>query len=184
MFSSLIWLYICRNSREEKRDLYIDFRKYYYKSHWVLLQEQYLYWWDPLSSGALLMTQSKYIRDLLQRKNILEAKPIYCRILLFTGLLLDPCSMWLSLILNSVLLLTRFANSWPHLSNPTVNKVCQFMASPYLKGALYSGLILCPASPHQHLSIRGFCDSDWASHPDDRKSTSGAAVYVGPNLVS
>ena len=58
------------------------------------------------------------------------------------------------------------------------------MASPYLKGALYSGLILCPASPHQHLSIRGFCDSDWASHPDDRKSTSGAAVYVGPNLVS
>ena len=56
----------------------------------------------------------------------------------------------------------------PELSFAVI-KVCQFMASPleshwtavkrilrYLKGALHSGLILYPASPHQHLSIQGF----------------------------
>jgi len=37
----------CRNSRKEKRDLYIDFRRYY-KSHWDLLQEQYIYCWDSV----------------------------------------------------------------------------------------------------------------------------------------
>ena len=54
----------------------------------------------------------------------------------------------------------------------------------YLQGALHSGLILYPASLNNHLSLRGFCDSDWASEPDDRRSTSGEAVFVGPNLVS
>ena len=54
----------------------------------------------------------------------------------------------------------------------------------YLKGAFHSGLILYSASLNQDLSIRCFCDSDWALDPDDRRSTSGAAVYFRPNLVS
>ncbi|KAL1362891.1 hypothetical protein AAHE18_03G112400 [Arachis hypogaea] len=32
--------------------------------------------------------------------------------------------------------------------------------------------------------IYGFCDSDWASDVDDRKSTNGFAIYLGSNLVS
>ena len=87
-----------------------------------------------LSSGALLMTQSKYIRDLLQKTNMLEAKPIlppctptsgspnmgliYGKILLFRDLFLELCSMLQSLILNSVLLLTKYVNLWPLLLNP------------------------------------------------------------------
>jgi len=54
----------------------------------------------------------------------------------------------------------------------------------YLKGALHSGLVLYPVLSHQPLSIGAFCDSGWALDPDDRRSNSGAAVYVGPNLVS
>ena len=39
---------------------------------------------------------------------------------------------------------------------------------------------------HQFKDLRlyGFCDSDWGSDVDDRKSTSGFCVYLGPNLIS
>jgi hypothetical protein len=79
----------------------------------------------------------------------------------------------------------------------SVNKVCQFMAHPleshwtavkrilrYLKGTLHHHLRLQPLSPHKPPSIKAFCDVDWASDLDDRRNTSGAAVYFGPNLVS
>ena len=78
-----------------------------------------------------------------------------------------------------------------------VNKVCQFMANPlethwtavkrilrYLKGSLYQELQLRPAISGQPIPLRGLCNADWASDVDDRRSTSGAAVYLGPNLIS
>ena len=143
------------------------------------------------------MTQSKYIRDLLQKTNMLEAKPISspmnssCRLSKHgSDLLLDP-----SFYRSVVGALHYVTITHPELSF-AVNKVCQFMASleshwtavkrilRYLKGALHARLILYPASLKNHLPLRGFCDSDWASDLDDRRSTSGAAVFVGPNLVS
>ena len=67
-----------------------------------------------------------------------------------------------------------------------VNKVCQFMSNPleshwkavkrilrYLKGTAHYGLMLQPADLSAKLSLRAYCDSDWASDPDDRRSTSG-----------
>ena len=79
----------------------------------------------------------------------------------------------------------------------SVNKVCQFLSAPqeehwkavkrilrYLQGTLHHGLLLTPASTTEPLAITGFCDADWASDPDDRKSTSGACIFLGPNLIS
>ena len=33
------------------------------------------------------------------------------------------------------------------------------------------------------LTIKALCDVDRASNPDDRRSTSGAVIYFGPNWV-
>ncbi|XP_050917836.1 uncharacterized mitochondrial protein AtMg00810 [Lathyrus oleraceus] len=79
----------------------------------------------------------------------------------------------------------------------SVNKVCQFLSNPledhwkavkrilrYLSGTFHHGLIIQPASVQQPLSLLGFCDADWALDPDDRRSTSGACVFLGPNIVS
>ncbi|XP_020234407.1 uncharacterized protein LOC109814403 [Cajanus cajan] len=78
-----------------------------------------------------------------------------------------------------------------------VNKVFQFMAHPleshwnavkrilrYLKGTMFYGLHLQPARVHQPLSLYAYCDVDWAVDPDDRRSTSGEAIFLDPNLIS
>lgn len=34
------------------------------------------------------------------------------------------------------------------------------------------------------VSLTAFCDVDWASNIDGKRSTSGAAIILGPNLIS
>jgi len=71
-----------------------------------------------------------------------------------------------------------------------VNKVCQFMAKPfdshwvvvkcilqYLKGTLSHGLHFQHAYLDHSLSLKAFCDGDWTSDADDRRSTPGAAIF-------
>ncbi|CAJ2655041.1 unnamed protein product [Trifolium pratense] len=54
----------------------------------------------------------------------------------------------------------------------------------YLKGTIDYKLHFFPLSRYQPFPIRAFCDTDWASDPDDRRSTSSAAIYFGPNLIA
>ena len=51
----------------------------------------------------------------------------------------------------------------------------------YLKSSPGKGLMF---KSHGHLNVEGYCDADWASCLDDRRSTSGYCVFVGGNLVS
>ena len=50
-----------------------------------------------------------------------------------------------------------------------------------MKGTLTLGLHLV----HTPLiALHGFCDADWAGCHDDRRSTSGFAIYMGNNMLS
>ena len=51
----------------------------------------------------------------------------------------------------------------------------------YVKGTSHISLHF-RKSPSTGISI--FTDADWAGCVDDRRSTSGFAVFVGPNLIS
>ena len=54
----------------------------------------------------------------------------------------------------------------------------------YLKGTINFGLAMQPNFSVSHYSVHAYCDADWASDLDDRRSTLGAAIFLGPNLVS
>ncbi|XP_022874172.1 uncharacterized protein LOC111392999 [Olea europaea var. sylvestris] len=75
-----------------------------------------------------------------------------------------------------------------------VNKMSQFLQTPsdvhwkavkrifrYLKGTIEHGLWI---QRSYKMSIIGFADADWASCPDDRRSTVGYCVYLGDTLVA
>jgi len=74
-----------------------------------------------------------------------------------------------------------------------VNQLCQFLHSPtimhmvtakwvlrYLKGIIDFGLHYSRGSSQ----LNGYHDLDWAGSPDDKKSTTGYDIYLGPCLIS
>lgn len=54
----------------------------------------------------------------------------------------------------------------------------------YLQGVADHGLLLSPTACSTSFPLFAFCDADWASDPDDRRSTSGYCIFFGSNLVS
>lgn len=78
----------------------------------------------------------------------------------------------------------------------SVNKVCQFMQAllethwqavkrilRHLVGTLDASLVMKPnlSTPK---ALQRFCDANWASGIDDRRSTSEFCVLLGSNLIS
>lgn len=149
-------------------------------------------------NGNLLLTQSKYIRDLLTKTNMQDAKPISSPMVSGlklskegSDLLPDPS------LYRSVVGALQYATIMRTEISYAVNKVCQFMSRPleshwnavkcilrYLKGTVNFGLQFRPIQTSDPALLRAFCDADWASDSDDCRSTSGVAIYYGPNLVS
>jgi histone deacetylase 1/2 len=75
-----------------------------------------------------------------------------------------------------------------------VNKVCQFLHAPttehwsavkrilrYIQDTSKIGITFVKSSS---TLLSAFSDADWAGSIDDRRSTGGFAIFVGPNLVS
>ncbi|XP_057747987.1 uncharacterized mitochondrial protein AtMg00810-like [Arachis stenosperma] len=129
------------------------------------------------SPDSLLLKQSKYIKELLGKANIPDAKPV-------------PTSM-----LNSPKLtgLQYATITRPEIAY-SVSKVSQYMHAPsdlhwkavkrilrYLDGTIDLGLQIHKSDT---LRIMAFSDSDWATDTDGRKSVSGYCVFLGTNLVT
>lgn len=144
---------------------------------------------------GLHLSQKRYILDLLERTNMLGAKPVATpmatspKLTLHSGSsLTDPTEY--RRIVGS---LQYLAFTRPDLSY-TVIKLSQYMHSPtsdhwnavkralrYLAGTVDYGICLRRGNS---VSLHAFSDVDWAGDGDDYVSTNGYVVYIGHHPVS
>lgn len=147
------------------------------------------------SADGLHLCQRRYILDLLDRTNMLGAKPVTTpmatspKLTLHSGTrLLDPTEYRSVVGSLQYLAFTR-----PDISF-SVNKLSQFMHSPttdhwnavkrllrYLAGTHDSGIFLKRGNSTE---LHAFSDADWAGDADDYVSTNGYVVYIGNHPVS
>ncbi|KAL4018293.1 hypothetical protein IC575_021884 [Cucumis melo] len=142
------------------------------------------------SEEGIFISQERYTREILEKFNMMNSKPVATPIETGTKLSkheegddVDP-SYFKSLvgslryltctrpdILFSVGLVSRFMES------PTTThlKVAKRILR-YLRGTLDYGLFY---SSSKEFKLEGYCDNDWAGDTNDRKSTSGYVFFIG-----
>ncbi|CAN6563652.1 unnamed protein product [Malus baccata var. baccata] len=145
-------------------------------------------------SGGLFVSQSKYIKDLLNKVDLQDSKPCPTPCLPYHRLLKDDGDPYHSpeQYRSIVGALQYVTFTRPDIAF-SVNQCCQFMHSPmtshvvavkrilrYLSGTLDYGLHFKPGQLH----LQAYSDADWASDPNDRRSTSGHVVYFGSSPIS
>lgn len=148
-------------------------------------------------NGSIVLTQTKYVKDLLAKINKVEAKGVNTP--MFSSCKLSKHrddKMSYPFLYKSKLEALQYVT----LTRPDivfcVNKAYQYMSDPldphwgavkcmmrYLNDMITHALVLTHATTQQQMSLHAYSDSYWASDPDDRRSTSGPCVYLGPNLV-
>jgi Reverse transcriptase (RNA-dependent DNA polymerase) len=149
-----------------------------------------------IARGAerIVLSQRKYVLDLLTEIGMLGCRPAVAPIdqkFKLSAEVGEPVDREMYQRLFGRLI--YLSHTRPDISF-AVNVVSRYMHDPreghmdavyqilrYLKNAPGKGLIF---RKNVHLNIEGYCDSDWASCPDDRKSTSGYCMFVGGNLIS
>mgnify|MGYP001791907865 FL=1 len=148
----------------------------------------------PNKKGFLL-SQSKYIHDLLDKFKMLDSKPSSTPMLVDPPLLQNtgtpPCD--LTKYRSAVGSLQYLSFTRPDISY-SVNKLAQFMQAPqeahltalkrllrYLHGTMHLGLQIIRDSTR---ALHSFSDADWGGDKDNYFSTSGYLVYMGRNLLS
>ncbi|XP_072056283.1 uncharacterized protein [Arachis hypogaea] len=137
---------------------------------------------------------SKYVKDLLNRVEMLEARPVTTP--MASTLKLDTIGTTFDkpFLYRSIVGGLQYATiTRPDIAF-SVNKVSQFMHAPleqhwkavkrilrYLAGTIEFGLEIPRSSDFRILT---FCDSDWTTDPVDRRSTTGYYIFLGVNLIN
>jgi hypothetical protein len=144
---------------------------------------------------GIILSQHRYIMDLLIRTKMSEAKPINTPMASITNLSAfegEPFPDH-TLYRSTVGALQYLALTWPDIAF-TVNKLSQFMQQPllphwqsvkrllrYLKNTIHFGLQIYRNS---FPFFQAFSDVDWASSRDDHRSTGSYCIFLGKNLIS
>ncbi|CAL1383350.1 unnamed protein product [Linum trigynum] len=146
------------------------------------------------SREGIHICQKKYCTDLLKDTGFVDSKPVATPIDMKTRLsaddgplMEDPTAYRKIIGRLHYLTITR-----PEITF-AVQQLCQYQAAPttthlqlayrvlkYLKNAPGQGLFYPSSSD---LKLRGYSDSDWASCPDTRKSTTGCCITFGSSLI-
>ncbi|WVZ82885.1 hypothetical protein U9M48_030093 [Paspalum notatum var. saurae] len=146
------------------------------------------------STKGIFLSQRKYVLDLLSETGMLGCRPAPTpidpnhKLCATSG---DPMNK--ESYQRLVRRLIYLCHTRPDISY-AVSVVSRYMHDPwsghldaayrilrYLKNGPGKGLVF---KSHGHLNVEGYCDADWASCLDDRRSTSGYCVFVGGNLIS
>lgn len=148
-------------------------------------------------NGGLQLSQGKYASDILTRVGMLKCKSAPTP-LSATEKLSGEDGMPLSLEDGTRYRSIVGALQYLTLTRPdlaySVNKVCQYLHAPttahwsavkrilrYTQGTMDVGLTIRPSDS---TLLSAFSDADWAGSIDDRRSTGGFAIFLGPNLIS
>ena len=146
-------------------------------------------------NDGIFISQSKYIKEMLKKFGMEDYKPVRMPMITSCKLSKDDDSkevdqkLYRSMI-GSLLYVTT---SRPDFMQ-AVGLVARFQANPkeahvlaikrisrYLKGTTEFGLWYLKGN---ELTLVAYTDADWEGSIDDRKSTSGATLYLGDCLVS
>uniref|UniRef100_A0A7C9CV32 Reverse transcriptase Ty1/copia-type domain-containing protein n=1 Tax=Opuntia streptacantha TaxID=393608 RepID=A0A7C9CV32_OPUST len=147
------------------------------------------------SSKGFFISQKKYVHDLLTEMHMLHSKPLqlpmgsHVKLTNFEGHKLSSPEVYRRLVGKLIYLtITR-----PDISF-AVQVLSQFMHEPteahlgaakhvlrYLNNTPNQGIFLSSCAA---INLTGYCDSDWGSCCDSRKSTTGFCILLGSSPIS
>ena len=145
--------------------------------------------------NGIVMTQKKFTKELLLDCNMDVSKvaktplPANMKLLIDTGDLYEDPAHYRKIVGK----LNFLGHTRPDLSF-SIQTLSQFMHQPrvphvqalhhvlrYVSHTLGQGILLCATD---HLSLKAYSDSDWATCPNTRRSVTGYVLLLGKSLVS
>lgn len=147
------------------------------------------------TAQGISLCQRKYVLDLLESAGFSDCKP--------SSIPMEPnqkMSKKDGVAIEDVKQYRRLVGKLQYLTNTrpdiayAVSKLAQYSCAPhdvhlkavhkvlrYLKGTIGQGIFY---GVEDNFDLRGFSDSDWGGCPDDRRSVTGYAMFLGSSLIS
>lgn len=147
------------------------------------------------SDNGIFIGQEAYVKDVLDRFNMLNSKPVDTPIEVGTKLCkndegekIDPtlfkslvgCLRYLTCTRPDILFSVGIVSRYMEAPTVTHLKAAKRILR-YLKGTVDYGLFY---SSSEEFQLIGYSDSDFAGDLDDRKSTTGFVFFMGSNAIS